>query len=309
MYMKYIIFFLLAIIVLGGGYYWYEKNVLTIENPQTDTDAEITEVVPETPTSTPEVTITQTARGPISIIGTSTKGQPITAYHFGTGDKEILFVGGIHGGYSWNTNLLAYELIDYIKANPSTVPSDVTITIIPTLNPDGLTLTTGTSSRFTAAMVSKVNADKVAGRFNANKVDLNRNFDCDWAKESKWQSQTVSGGSAPFSEPEAAALRDYVLKNKPSLAVAWYSAAGGVYASSCGGAPSTDSTDLVKTYAAASGYAPHTTFDSYAINGDMVNWLAKENIPAISVLLSTHEDTDWDKNLAGVMALIKTLEN
>jgi beta-lactamase superfamily II metal-dependent hydrolase len=35
----------------------------------------------------------------------------------------------------------------------------------------------------------------------------------------------------------------------------------------------------------------------------MVNWLAKKNIPAISVLLTTHQDTEWNKNLAGIKAM------
>jgi hypothetical protein len=36
----------------------------------------------------------------------------------------------------------------------------------------------------------------------------------------------------------------------------------------------------------------------------MVNWLAKENVPAISVLLTTHEVIEWDKNKAGIEALL-----
>ena len=37
----------------------------------------------------------------------------------------------------------------------------------------------------------------------------------------------------------------------------------------------------------------------------MVNWFAKEKIPAISVLLTNHTDTDWSKNLSGIKALFK----
>ena len=46
-------------------------------------------------------------------------------------------------------------------------------------------------------------------------------------------------------------------------------------------------------------------FDFYEVNGDMTNWLAKNNIPAISVLLSTHENIEWSKNKAGIEALLK----
>jgi beta-lactamase superfamily II metal-dependent hydrolase len=37
----------------------------------------------------------------------------------------------------------------------------------------------------------------------------------------------------------------------------------------------------------------------------MMNWLAKNGVPAISVLLTTHDDTEWEKNRAGVEALLK----
>jgi hypothetical protein len=37
----------------------------------------------------------------------------------------------------------------------------------------------------------------------------------------------------------------------------------------------------------------------------MLNWLAKINIPATSVLLTNHTDTEWVKNQAGVLALLK----
>jgi hypothetical protein len=37
----------------------------------------------------------------------------------------------------------------------------------------------------------------------------------------------------------------------------------------------------------------------------MVNWFAAENIPGISVLLTTHEDVEWEKNLLGIQALLE----
>ena len=36
----------------------------------------------------------------------------------------------------------------------------------------------------------------------------------------------------------------------------------------------------------------------------MVNWFAKQNIPAISVLLTNHTDTEWTKNQKGIEALL-----
>jgi hypothetical protein len=114
----------------------------------------------------------------------------------------------------------------------------------------------------------------------------------------------VSGGSAPFSEPEAQALRDYVLEYEPAAAVVWFSAEGKVYPSACAGTPSQESVELAATFATAAGYPAEAEFDAYAITGDMVNWMAKEGIPAISVLLSDYTDTEESKNLAGLKAIL-----
>lgn len=304
--MKYILVSVAAV-VLALGAYWFGTTRSGNEAPPI-----VIDIAAEQPaTSTPNLPVDMviSGRGPVSVIGTSTSGAPLTAYHFGTGETELLFIGGIHGGYSWSTNLLAYELVDHLTKNPSLVPDNVTITIIPTLNPDGLERTTGTTTRFTKAMVKPGEAAQIAGRFNANDVDLNRNFDCEWSSESKWQNRTVSGGTAAFSEREAAALRDYVVTHRPNTVVAWYAAEGAVYTSSCGGTVSASTTALVATYAQASGYTANQEFDSYAISGDMVNWFAKQNIPAISVLLSSNTATDWEKNRAGVEALINSFAN
>lgn len=239
------------------------------------------------------------------VIGKSVQGRDITTNYYGNGSKKILFVGGIHGGYEWNTALVAYELMDYLKANPSVVPGNVQVAIIPVLNPDGLNKVVGTVGRFTSADVSSSADVQVSGRFNANNVDLGRNFDCNWQPSGVWQTKTVSGGSAAFSELESQAVRDYVVSYKPDAVVVWYSAAGGVFASSCGSGILPETNSITNIYAEASGYPAYKSFDFYKITGDIVDWLAKNNIPAISVLLSTHTDTEWTKNLAGIKALLE----
>jgi hypothetical protein len=240
-----------------------------------------------------------------TVLGESVEGRAITAYHYGEGDTELLFVGGIHGGYSWNTVLVAYELMDYLEENVDELPGDIKVTVIPVLNPDGLNRVVGSTDRFTPGDVPTTPLATVPGRFNANEVDLNRNFDCDWQSEGKWQNTTVSGGDNAFSEPESAAIKAYIEAREPKAVVVWYSAAGGVYASNCHTGILSETREIMNAYARASGYPADESFDFYAITGDMVNWLAKEKIPAISVLLTNHKDVEWNKNKAGIEALIK----
>src|SRR3990167_8561952 len=202
-------------------------------------------------------------------------------------------------------DIMAYETLDYLKANPSVVPANVKVTVIPVLNPDGLYKVVGTAGRFTAGDVSSSQVVQISGRYNANKVDLNRNFDCDWQSSAKWQNTTVSGGSSVFSEPESLAIKNYVETEKPKAVVVLYSAAGGVYASSCGSGIMPETSTITNIYAKASGYPANESFDFYDTTGDMVKWLAKKPIPAISVLLTNHKDTEWTKNQKGIEALLK----
>lgn len=233
-------------------------------------------------------------------IGTSAGGRPLLAYHFGTGSRRLIFVGGIHGGYEWNTIVLAHEMMDYLRENPAAIPSDLTVTIIPSANPDGEFLITGEDGFFDAA---DVGGDTAPGRFNANNVDLNRNWDCNWQPTALWRDNPISGGSAPFSEPETAALRAFLIGQAPQAVVFWHSAANGVFAAGC---PDTHdpSLQLAQVYADAGGYPVYTHFYHYPVTGDAGDWLTTQGIPSISIELRTHESIDWEQNLNGTLAVL-----
>lgn len=239
------------------------------------------------------------------IFGYSVQGRPLEIYTFSNATSSpaarVMFVGGIHGGYEWNSVALAYQAIEYFKTTPP--PAGVTVEIIPNLNPDGLAVVT------TSTIPTKTNVtpDYAAGlgRFNANDVDLNRNFDCKWQEESSWRGQTVSAGTSAFSEPEAAALRDVVGGiTDPVLVVFWHSQAGNVYASECENGVLPATTDFMNLYATAGDYGAVATFDAYTVTGDAEGWLASLGIPAITVELETRDSTEWERNLAGINAVL-----
>ncbi len=238
------------------------------------------------------------------VIGTSVEGRVIESFTYGTGDTHLVFVGGIHGGYEWNSVVLAYQVMDYLKANPAAIPKNLSVTIIPSANPDGVFKIVGKEGRFVASDVPA----KVAtapGRFNAHEVDLNRNFDCKWQPKSTWQNKVVSAGTKAFSEPEALALKNFVDKNNPKAFVFWHSQSGAVYASRCEKGTLPETVTIMNTYAKASGYKAVETFDAYTTTGDAEAWLASINIPAITVELTTHEGIELEKNLAGMKALFE----
>ncbi len=237
-------------------------------------------------------------------LGLSSQGYPIEGWQLGSGPRQLVLVGGIHGGYEWNTVLLAYAMLDYYTQRSAEIPADVTLTIIPVANPDGLVRVIGHAGRFQGADVTEPTAP---GRFNGRAVDLNRNWDCAWAPQARWRDQVVSGGEAPFSELETVALRDFILATRPTLVLFWHSAARGVYLAQCNGVQAANTRPLAEIYAAAAGYALNATFDAYPITGDAADYLNGLGIASFTVELSTHDGVEFEVNQAGVRALLAWL--
>lgn len=264
---------------------------------------EISEPIPLVVDETPEPTIVS------GIIGTSVEGRAIESYRFGHGDIDVLFVGGIHGGYEWNSVALAYEMIDYFTKNIYELPKNLTIHVIPNANPDGTALVAGgKTGRITKSDVVTWSADG-RGRFNANGVDLNRNFDCKWSPNASWRGQSVGAGTEPFSEPEAVTLRDYVLATKPVAGIFWHSVANAVYGSECHEGILPLTTEIMNRYATAGRYQAVSIFDAYPVVGDIEGWLATLGIAAITVELETRDSTEWNRNLAGTWAVLNYLSS
>jgi len=284
---------LIALIVLAGGVYLFMNMNGETVTPEDDVVSEVettidTDTTPDEGGNDQDDTVEEPE--PREVIGTSVEGTDIIAHHFGTGEDEVLVIGGIHSAFAPNTVAVVEELIDALEIGDMTVPEHITLTVIANLNPDA---SGGPNTR--------------ESRLNARDVDLNRNFDCGWKTDAVWRDQAVSGGEAACSEPEAAALRDYVEDHDIAAAVAYYAADGGVYAAHCNGTPDEMTATLTNAYATASGYTANNEFDAYAISGDMTNWLAKAGVPTISVLLSDYTSTEWGVNRAGIDALLTSL--
>ena len=291
--MKQIVIGLILLVLVGAGAFVFlsEKESIETVPPAEENEYVVPEETTEPEPSPFEVVPAGSQKKevtPQEVIGASTEGKDIVAYHFGEGDTELLFVGGIHGAFAPNTSAVMDKFVAALMDEEINIPENVTVTVIPNLNPD-----------------ARGESDTRAARLNANGVDLNRNFDCEWEAEGVWRSAPVSGGDAAFSEPEAAAVRDYVADNKVTAAVVYYAAGGGVYASNCGGSLDPTIAKLTSVYADASGYTANDEFDAYKISGDATNWMAKEGIPAIGVLLGDYTSTEWKENLAGIEAVLK----
>jgi hypothetical protein len=244
----------------------------------------VTPRVQATPTLSPTSTPPNISR---QIIGTSVAGRPLEVYQFGTGSIEKMIVAGIHGGYEWNTIILADELIEYLSNHPEVVPSDQTLYILRAFNPDGFARSRG-----------------FGGRANDNNVDLNRNFPSkwqpDWPRDGCWDYIPITGGTAAASEPETRALIDFITNHDLKALISYHSAALGIFP---GGQPlDPASVSLAETIAAVSDY-PYPPIEAGCVyTGQFVDWAVDQGIPAVDIELTNHQDSDYAINL-GILSV------
>lgn len=241
-------------------------------------------------------------------IGRSVQGRPIDVTVIGDGPLDVIMVGGIHGGYEANSVLLARRFIDYYRADQSRLPSRFTLHIIDTMNPDGLHRVTGgvPAEEFNFRAV-----DTRPGRFNANGVDLNRNWDANWRPQSTWRNTVVDAGDAPFSEPETRAVRDYFARVEPVASVFYQSAGAFLWYSGAElGWP--DALPLAEAYGRASGYrvlrpTPRDPDEPDDISGSADDYFYRIRHRNVTVELTTHYVIEWERNLRGFTALLAEL--
>jgi hypothetical protein len=246
-----------------------------------------------TATATPLPTITSTPtplEGVAVIIGYSIQQRPLEVYRFGNGEKKRLIVAGIHGGYEANTIDLANELIVYLRDHPSLIPTDKSLYILPSLNPDGAAV-----------------GAYPAGRANANNVDINRNFDgfwvADWPRSGCWSQIYLSAGEEPFSESESRALRDFILSQNIEALISYHSAGLGIFAG--GQPPDPDSESLAIKLTRASIIYPYPPVETGCLyTGQLIDWASLLGIAAVDLELANHWGTEFEYNLKVLEAFL-----
>ena len=218
--------------------------------------------------------------------GTSYGGRPLLAYRCGDGPSARAIIGGIHGGYEWNTATLVSTMLKYLQDNPDLVPEDVTLYIIPCANPDGCAAGT----------------DRVDGRMNGNGVDLNRNWDYEWQPAATHGTCAVNAGDGPFSEPETAALRDLILDRGLEAAILYHSAMARIFH----GLETRKSAtyELAVAVSEATGYPVAASVPGQITTGDAVDWMSAKGLPGVEVELTTHDGIEWARNLRGLEAFL-----
>lgn len=238
---------------------------------------------PETAsTPTPQDCLAPEAETNPFVIGQSAGGQDLEMYRFGRGPTLRLIVAGIHGGYEWNTIELAEQLIAHLEKNPGIVPSELTLYVLPALNPDG-----------------EARAHGAEGRANDHGVDLNRNWPVNWQAELPWYGcwhlRPITAGPFPLSEPETKALADFTVEHVLDTMISYHSAALGIFPG--GSPPDPASVRLAEALTSVSPY-PYPPIDTGCVyTGTLADWGAARGTASVDLELSTHSATDLATNL------------
>jgi len=222
-------------------------------------------------------------------IGTSVQGRDLTAYKFGTGASYVVYVGATHGNEK-SSAIILNQWIEALEASPEKIPAGRSIIVIPIINPDGYAANT---------------------RTNANNVDLNRNFPA-----SNWKTSVVmpdkstnptGGGSAPLSEPESAALAQYMLAIHPRLILTYHANAGVVIPNDSG-----DSDALAHLYDQKSNlyYNPNSSTGEifeYDTTGAFEDWLHESpNITTLLIESWTMTGNEYSKHINALWAMAQS---
>lgn len=182
--------------------------------------------------------------------------------------------------------MIVEQLAAYFGANPREVPSAVTLYVLPSVNPDG-----------TARGIHT----------NARGVDLNRNWPSDdWTTDACHPASGCPpglGGVAPLSEPETAALYNFVATLRPEVTMVWHAEAPLVEANEVAGA------DVYgKRFAEAAGYPYVEEWTAYRITGQLIDALEQRlGLRAFDVELSTCcaiAPEEFERNRRGVVAVL-----
>lgn len=208
-------------------------------------------------------------------LGKTVRGRDITATIYGSGAKRVLVFGGIHGDEQ-HTTVVARALA--VNINPDTLPSNLTVIVVPDVNPDGL---------------------MVATRVNANGVDINRNF-----PSKTWRSEYIEQrhypGVQPSSEPETRAVLSLLEQYPPHLVITLHAALGCVNWDGQQGAA------LAQTLASVNGYPLCATL-GYETPGSLgILTGIDRQIPTVTIELRPKKASELvEENLPALLALLK----
>jgi hypothetical protein len=205
--------------------------------------------------------------------GESCKGLPLRVSRLGQGPRRVLWIGGIHGDER-EGRIATSELPRAFGETPGASQA-VTLTIVEDVNPDGSASNT---------------------RGNSRGVDLNRNYPAANFRPSRFF------GAYPLDQPEARALHDLILDERPHLVIVAHSWRGDHFVNFDGPAE-----QLAELFSRRSGYRVQPSEGIAPTPGSLGSWVGgKLGVPVLTIEYERGSGpwTAWHETRDAILAVI-----
>ncbi|WP_164988972.1 M14 family metallopeptidase [Fictibacillus sp. S7] len=175
-------------------------------------------------------------------LGTTKYGRTVWAIKLGKGDATV-FYNASHHAREWITTNIAMEMVDayadaykknttYQGYNVRSLLNDVSIWIVPMVNPDGVTLQQSGLKEFPkSAHSGLIKMNKGSTNFkrwkaNAQGIDLNRQYPAGWNEiprsEAPSPSYQMYKGTKPLEAPEVKLLYNFTSYVDPEVTISYH---------------------------------------------------------------------------------------
>ena len=219
----------------------------------------------------------------VETIGHSVLGKPIHHIQIGRGKKKVHFNGSFHAN-EWITTVVILKFVnDYLHSLTNATPvrslymypfyEEVTLSIVPMVNPDGVDLVLNGLPKETELAQSILEMNNGMDEFTAWKanirgVDLNNQYPAKWEieKERKIPKSPAPRdypGDAPLTEPEAQAMAKLTENENFDRILAFHTQGEEFYWGYEGLEPN-ESLDMAKEFESVSSYKAVQYVDSHA---------------------------------------------
>lgn len=233
----------------------------------------------------------------LSSLGETACGRHVMCLTYGHGDINILVSAGIHAREYYNPYLLMQLLEDFLVEADDTVADEITMYVIPMINPDGVSISQFGEEAVPESMrdilklcyendkskgATSESYEKYLRRWKSNAlgVDLNRNFTVGFGGSGSkdYLSGTACKGEAPLDQVESKAIADLADRICPDVSLSLHSY-GEVYFDG----HNTHSKKLSRILSRVTGYVYNTS----PPNGGMLEQMLTANPECACVTLET----------------------
>ncbi len=241
-----------------------------------------------------------------SIIGQSVEGRDLLLIRLGTGQKKLLLLGAHHAREYITATFLMETVDEYARAIASGdaygsydlagLFSEVTVYIVPMVNPDGVNLVqNGVDAAADPEKVKSMHMLKdsyAEWKANINGVDLNRQYPCHWDEKrsnTDRPSSEMYKGDAPATEPEVQAVMALCEQTEFLLAASFHTKGEVIYWADSGTEQAIEAgSTIAQSLSDVTGYKLMPVSEDPAVYGaGFENWFRQEfERPAFCVELT-----------------------